>query len=122
MRGKNKTKIHGIVCKYYFPVSRMESEGAILQCAPNYMKESNLSLLSQFFEKASTKLDFARKINHADIVVKIGEKGSPNRDFQSKAFISSSISTDSGRKFISDCNGTQTRNYLVRKRSLNKSL
>ena len=90
-RGKNETEIHAILRKYSFPVSRMESERTILQCASNYMKESNLSLLSQLLEKLSTKLDSARKINHADIVVKLGEKGFPNRDFQSEAYIPSSF-------------------------------
>ena len=46
------------------------------------MKENNLSLLSQLLEKVSTSLDSARKINHADILVKLGQKGLPNRDFQ----------------------------------------
>ena len=78
----------------------MESEGKILQCASNYMKENNLSLLSQFLEIVSTKLDAARKVDHADILVKLGQKGFPNRDFQSKAYIPSSISTDAERKFI----------------------
>ena len=77
-----------------FPVSRMESEGTILQCASNYMKESNHSLLSQLPEKVSTKLDSARKVKQADMLVKLGQKGFPNRDFQSEAYISSSISTD----------------------------
>ena len=49
----------------------MESEGTILQRASNYMKENNLSLLSQLLEKASTKLDSTRKVNHADILVKL---------------------------------------------------
>ena len=78
----------------------MESEGTILQCASNYMKENNLSLLSQLLEKVSTKLDSARKVNHADILVKLGQKGFPNRDFQSEAYIPSSISADAERKFI----------------------
>ena len=52
----------------------MESKGTILQCASNYMKEKNLSLLSQLLEKISTKLDSARKVNHADILVKLGQK------------------------------------------------
>ena len=30
-RGKNETEIHAILRKYSFPVSRMESEGTILQ-------------------------------------------------------------------------------------------
>ena len=99
-RGKNEGEIHAILRKYSFPVSRMESEGTILQCASNYMKENNLSLLSQFLEKVSTKLDAARKVNHADILVKLGQKGFPNTDFQSEAYIPSSISTDAERKFI----------------------
>ena len=80
----------------------MESEGTsdVLQCASNYMKENNLSLLSQLLEKVSTKLDSARKVNPADILVKLGQKGFPNRDFQSEAYIPSSISTDAERKFI----------------------
>ena len=45
----------------------MESEGTILQCASNFMKENNLSLLSQLLEKVSAKVDFAGKVNHADI-------------------------------------------------------
>ena len=78
----------------------MESEGTSLQCASNYMKENNLSSLSQLLEKVSTKLDSARKINHADILVKLGQKGFPNRDFQSEAYIPSSISTDAETKLI----------------------
>ena len=78
----------------------MESEGTILKCASNYVKENNLSLLSQFLEKVSTKLDAARKVNHVDILVKLGQKVFPNRDFQSEAYILSSISTDAERKFI----------------------
>ena len=70
------------------------------QSASNYMKENKLSLLSQLLEKVSTKLDSARKMNHADILVKLGHEGFPNRDFQSEAYISSSISTDAERKFI----------------------
>ena len=50
----------------------MESEGTILQRASNYMKENNLSLLSQLLEKVSTRLDSARKVNHGDILVKLG--------------------------------------------------
>ena len=49
----------------------MESEGTILQRASNYMKENNLSLLSQLLEKVSTMLDSTRKVNHADILVKL---------------------------------------------------
>ena len=78
----------------------MESEGTIMQCASNYMKEKNLSLLSQLIEKVSAKLDSARKVNDADILVKFGQKGFPNRDFQSEAYIPSSISTDAETKLI----------------------
>ena len=78
----------------------MESEGTILQRASNYMKENNPSLLSQLLEKVSTKVDPARKVNHADIFVKLGQKGSPYGDFQSEAYIPNSISTDGGTKFI----------------------
>ena len=78
----------------------MESEGTTLQCASNYLKENNLSLHSQLLEKSSTKLGSARKVNHADILVKLGQKGFLNRDFQSEAYIPSSISTDAERKFI----------------------
>ena len=52
----------------------MESEGIILQCASNYMKENNVSLPSQLLEKVPTKLDYTRKVNHADILVKLGQK------------------------------------------------
>ena len=76
----------------------MESEGTILQCASNYMKETNLSLLSHLLEKVSTNLHSARKVNQADILVKLGQKGFPNRDFQSEAYISSSIFTDAERR------------------------
>ena len=69
----------------------MESEGTIMQCASNYMKEKNLSLLSQLIEKVSAKLDSARKVNDADILVKFGQKGFPNRDFQSEAYIPSIV-------------------------------
>ena len=55
-RGKNETEIHAILRKYSFPVSRMESEGTILQCASNYMKENNLYLLSQLLEKVLQSL------------------------------------------------------------------
>ena len=99
-RGKNEGEIHAILSKYSFPVSRMESEGTILHCASNYMKENDLSLLSQLLEKGSTKLDSGRKVIHADILIKLGQKGFPNRDFQSEAYIPSSISTDTERKFI----------------------
>ena len=81
-RGKNEGEIRATVSKYSFPVSRMESEDTIVQCASNYMKENNLSLLSQLLKKVSAKLDSARKVNHADILVKLGQKGFPNRDFQ----------------------------------------
>ena len=55
-----------------FSFLRMESEGTILQYDSNYMKENNLSLLSQLLEKVSTKIDSAKKVNHADILVKLG--------------------------------------------------
>ena len=74
-RGKNEGEIHEILRKYTFLVSRMESEGTTLQCAPNYMKENNLFLLLQLLEKVSRKLDSARKLNHADILVKLGQEG-----------------------------------------------
>ena len=64
------------------------------------MKENNFSLLSQLLEKVSAKLNSARKVNPADILVKLGQKGFPTRDFQSEAYIPSSISTDAERKFI----------------------
>ena len=99
-RVKNETESHAILRKYSFPVSRMESEGTIVQYASNHVKENNLSLLSQLLEKVSAKLDSARKVNHADISVKLGQKGFPNRDFQSEAYIPSSITTDAERKFI----------------------
>ena len=38
-RGKNEGEIHAILHRYSFPVSRMESEGTILECASNYMKK-----------------------------------------------------------------------------------
>ena len=69
----------------------MESEGTIMQCASNYMKENNLSLLSQLIEKVSAKLDAARKVNDADILVKFHQKGFPNRDFKSEAYIPSIV-------------------------------
>ena len=78
----------------------MELEGTTLQCASNYMKENNLFLLSQLLEKVSTTLDFATKVNHANILVKLGRKGFHNRDFQSEAHIPGSISTDAEKKFI----------------------
>ena len=77
----------------------MESEGTTLPRASNYMKENDLSLLSQLLEKVSTRLDSARKVNHGDILVKLGSKGFPNRDFQSHAYFPSSISTDAEREF-----------------------
>ena len=51
-------------------------------------------------EKVSTELGSARKVNHADILIKLGQKGFPNRDFQSEVYIPSSISADAERKFI----------------------
>ena len=77
----------------------MGSEGTILQCASNYMKKNNPSLLSQLLEKVSTQLDSARKVNHEDVLVKLGQKRFPNRAFQSGTYIPSSISTDAERKF-----------------------
>ena len=65
----------------------MESKGTILQCASNYMKENNLSLLSQLLEKVSTKIDSARIVNHANILVKLGQKMFTNR-FLIKGFYS----------------------------------
>ena len=65
----------------------MESKGTILQCASNYMKENNLSLLSQLLEKISTKIDSARIVNHANILVKLGQKMFTNR-FLIKGFYS----------------------------------
>ena len=75
----------------------MECKGIILQCVSNYMKENNLSLLSLLIEKVSTKHDSA---NHADALVKLGQKGFPNRDFQSEVYVPNSISFDAERKFI----------------------
>ena len=49
-------------------------------------------------EKVSSKLDSARKVNHADILVKLSQKGFPNRYFQSEAYILT-LSTDAERKF-----------------------
>ena len=69
-------------------------------CFKLYEKKNNLSLLSQLLEKVSTQLDFARKIYLQDVLVKLGQKGFPNRDFQSEAYIPCSISTDAERKFI----------------------
>ena len=43
-RGKNEGEIHAILHRYSFPVSRMESEGTILECASNYMKKKTTSL------------------------------------------------------------------------------
>ena len=65
----------------------MESKGTILQCASNYMKENNLSLLSQLLEKVSTKIDSARIVNHTNILVKLGQKMFTNR-FLIKGFYS----------------------------------
>ena len=65
----------------------MESKGTILQCASNYMKENNLSLLSQLLEKVSTKIYSARIVNHANILVKLGQKMFTNR-FLIKGFYS----------------------------------
>ena len=92
----------------------MESEGTILQCASNYMKENNLSLLSQLLEKVSTKLDSSRKVNHADILVKLGQKGFPNRDFQSETYIPGSISTD-----LSTCDVPRKSHHLFPGKSRN---
>ena len=99
-RRQNEGEIHAILHRYSFLVSRMESEGTILQCASNYMKKNNLSLLSQLLEKVYAKLDSTRKVNHADILVTLSQNGFPNRCFQSEAYIPSSISTDGERKFI----------------------
>ena len=65
----------------------MESKGTILQCASNYMKENNVSLLSQLLEKVSIKIDSARIVNHANILVKLGQKVFANR-FLIKGFYS----------------------------------
>ena len=73
-RGKNEAEIQAVLQKYSFPVARMESQGIILQCASNYMKENNVSLPSQLLEKVPTKLDSTRTVNHADIWVKLGQK------------------------------------------------
>ena len=62
----------------------MELEGTTLQCASNYMKENNLFLLSQLLEKVSRKLDFATKVNHADILVKLGQEAFRDRDFNQR--------------------------------------
>ena len=62
-----------ILRQYSFLVNRMESEG-ILQYDSNYMKKKNISLLSQFLAKVSTKLDSVRKVNHADILLKLDQK------------------------------------------------
>ena len=51
------------------------------------MKENNLSLLSQLLEKVSTKIDSARIVNHANILVKLGQKMFTNR-FLIKGFYS----------------------------------
>ena len=59
-----------------------------------------LSLLSQLLEKVSIKFDSTRIINHADISVKLGQKGFPNRDFPSETYIPNTNSTDAERKFI----------------------
>ena len=63
-KGKNDAEIYEILCKYLIPVLKMESEGTVLQCASNYMKENTLSLLSQLIEDVSTKLE-------SDILVKL---------------------------------------------------
>ena len=63
-KGKNGAEIYEILCKYLVPVLKMESEGTVLQCASNYMKENTLSLLSQLIEDVSTKLE-------SDILVKL---------------------------------------------------
>ena len=63
-KGKNDAEIHEILCKHLVPVLKMESEGTVLQCASNYMKENTLSLLSQLIEDVSTKLE-------SDILVKL---------------------------------------------------
>ena len=65
-------------------------------CFRLYEREQSLFT----FSVAWTKLDSAREVNHADILVKLGQKGFPDRDFQSEAYIPSSISTDAERKFI----------------------
>ena len=79
----------------------MESKGTILQCVSNYMKEINLSLLSLLIEKVYTKVGSARKMNHADTLVKLGQKKFlKRRDFQSEVYVSNSISFDAERKFI----------------------
>ena len=51
------------------------------------MKENNLSLLSQLLEKVSIKIDSARIVNHANILVKLGQKVFANR-FLIKGFYS----------------------------------
>ena len=68
-------------------------------CFKLYERKQTLFTFSVAW-KVSTKLDAARKVNHADILVKLGQKGFPNTDFQSEAYIPNSISTDAERKFI----------------------
>ena len=90
---KNEAEIHAVFRKYYFPIMTMEFEGTILE-----RQRKKISLLSQLLEKVSTKLDSARKVNHADSL--IDQKVFLNRDFQSEAYIPSSISSDAEQKFI----------------------
>ena len=79
----------------------MESDGVLFYSVFQIIWiKSNLVLLSQLLKKDSTKLDSTRKVNHSDILVKLGQKGFPNKDFQSEAQIPSSISTDAERFWL----------------------
>ena len=61
------------------------------------MLKNNLPLLSQFLEKVSTNLGSTIKVNHADNLVKLGQKEFPKKHFQSEA---SSIYTNTNGKLI----------------------
>ena len=73
----------------------MESEASynFTICLKLYERKQPLLTFSVAWtvEKVSTKLESARKVNHAGILVKLGQKGFPNRDFQSETYIPSHI-------------------------------
>lgn len=51
-------------------------------------------------EKVCSKLNAKRKVNEANMLVKLGQKVFPNAEFQSEVYPPSSISTDAAGKLI----------------------
>ena len=91
-RGKNQTEIHAILCKYYFQVLYLKilaSLQVLFSCFENGIweyyftmcfklykrKQSVFTFSVEKVKKVFTKLNYAKKVNHADILVKLGQKG-----------------------------------------------